>query len=408
MRTDKNATFRIGDVFIDDQERNVWLQSRALATITHSFSGNERNRLFLNGRGRKFLDISGVSGLDSPSDGRVFVLWDYDRDGRQDIAVVNTNPPFLNFYHNEIPIRRSEGGSVATAEDRPDSADRFDVRRLSNADSEIGRFVALRFVGGNHSAQPSRKQSSRDGYGVKVRVSAGDLKLWREHGCGQGLAAQNSATMLVGIGPNRYAERIEIEWPSGNKQHRSQVPAGSLVTVYENADHSPNGSGFEISPYRPRAPVNPARKVALKPQPAFRFVLPESIVNHSPDDSPDSPKLRLYTTMATWCAACRAHAPRLHFLASAFEPGTLHMVGIPIDENDRPQDLKAYAERHRPAYRLLTNPTAAERLAVTRIVRETLQTEALPATIVTDASGRVLLTVAGVPSVSQLRKLLRK
>ena len=63
----------------------------------HSFSGYERNCLFLNRAGKQFTDVSLISGLDNIADGRTFVYWDYDRDGWQDIALVNANSPLLNF-----------------------------------------------------------------------------------------------------------------------------------------------------------------------------------------------------------------------------------------------------------------------------------------------------------------------
>ena len=50
-----------------------------------SFSGNERNHFFLNLKGKQFADISAVSGRDLPQDSRRFVIWDFNRDGRQDV-----------------------------------------------------------------------------------------------------------------------------------------------------------------------------------------------------------------------------------------------------------------------------------------------------------------------------------
>ena len=70
--------------------------------LRHSFSGHERNHLFLNRDGKRFDDVSVISGLDNIADSRAFVYWDYDRDGWQDIALVNANYPLLNFYRNEI------------------------------------------------------------------------------------------------------------------------------------------------------------------------------------------------------------------------------------------------------------------------------------------------------------------
>ncbi len=72
------------------------------ALIGMSFSGKERNRLFLSRNAKQFVDLSAISGLDNIADSRVFVVWDFDRDGWQDIAVANSNAPLLSIYRNEL------------------------------------------------------------------------------------------------------------------------------------------------------------------------------------------------------------------------------------------------------------------------------------------------------------------
>ncbi len=58
---------------------------RGLIGEGFSFSGYERDQLMLNlGEGR-FLDISGVSGLDSITDGRGSVFANFDNDGDLDV-----------------------------------------------------------------------------------------------------------------------------------------------------------------------------------------------------------------------------------------------------------------------------------------------------------------------------------
>ena len=377
MRSDKLVGSQTVDAFADDAERSLWAKTPELANITHSFSGNERNRLFLNQKGRQFVDVSGVSGLDSPSDGRAFVLWDYDRDGLVDVAVVNSNPPLLNLYHNRI---------IASA---------------------AARVIALRFVGGNHTNQPSQQYSARDGYGTKVKVTAGDLELWRAHHCGEGLAAQNSATMLIGLGPRSRADLIEITWPSGLKQSIRDVSADTLLTIFENPDDALDGSGgVQRESYRigTTAPLRPA--VAVAERPALRFV-PSGVMIAAADplEQDEETRLTVYILMATWCVACRQHQPEINALTEASNADSVQIVGFAIDEEDSLEKLTAYAERYELGYPLMTEMTSADRDLARQIVSAALDTDAMPASIVTDASGRVLLTMAGVPTVSQLRKL---
>ena len=194
-----------------------------------SLSGYQRNRLFLNVEGRDFIDLSGLSAADSPADGRAFATLDFDRDGRIDLAVVNANEPLCELFANR---------------------------------SKAGHILALRFVGGNERDEISREWSVRDGYGVSVEVDVGGRTLLREHRAGEGFSAQNSATLIVGLGAHQRADAVRVRWPSGRTQRTTDVAAGSLLTAYENSRHSPTGAAFVTAPYyvppdssRPRLPA---------------------------------------------------------------------------------------------------------------------------------------------------------
>lgn len=339
--------------------------------VATSFSGNERNHLFLNIEGNRFRDVSGVSGLDSIADSRSFALLDYDRDGWQDIALVNTNAPFFELFHNEI------GADF-------ESAQSASGRRASE-------MIAIRFVGGNRAAQAS-EFSNRDGYGARVVISLGDVDIVREHRCGEGFGAQNSATMTIGIGDRKRADSVMVRWPSGKVQHVSGVEAGSLLTLFEDSSQSPDGSGFRLEAYR-----LPANRRGPVEGPSDRMIIGPSV-------EIDPAKLRLYTTTATWCDACKKSLPQLAAIRAAFGDAELLMLGVPVDEDDGPQKLAAYVAKYDPAYRMLPDlPEEAVSVVVSRIIAA-LDDEILPASIVTDRQGNVLETLAGVPSISELRK----
>jgi len=189
--------------------------------LVHSLNGNERNHYFANRGGRSFVDISGTSGLDNPADSRGFAVLDYDRDGWQDVALVNANQPLFNLYHNEMPAAGLNGG-----------------------------MIALRFVGGNRTPGPSTEFGCRDGYGARVRVDLGDTKLIREHRCGDGWSTQNSPTMIIGIGSHTNVTSITVQWPSGKTASAKGVPEGTLLTVFENRADSPSKTSFFGTSYR--------------------------------------------------------------------------------------------------------------------------------------------------------------
>ena len=110
--------------------------------------------------------------------------------------------------------------------------------------------------------------------------------------------------------------------------------------------------------------------------------------------------------MATWCEACKRHLPQLQQLRRKLAAESLAMYGIPIDEADDSEKLTGYVERHRPAYELLQDLTIEQRRDVQQLVADALKTDALPSTVMTDADGKVLLITGGLPTVSQIRRLL--
>ncbi len=352
---------------------NRWNRSHK-ADVAVSFSGGERNHLFLSQGGSRFQDVSGISGLDNIADGRGFALFDFDRDGWQDIALVNTNAPSLTLYRNEL-------GS-------PDQA---------------APVVAVRFVGGNRAAEPSASFGNRDGYGATLRVELADgTTLLREHRCGEGFATQNSATLLVGIGDRELAEVVSVRWPSGATQRVEDVAAGTLLTFYEDSASAPERIEVARSAYpRARASGPAPRSVA-----AGHLKLWQS--SEQGRDSNGTPRLRLYTTTATWCPACKRSLPQVAALRGAFAERELALYGVPVDPDDGLEKLLRYVEKFRPAYRLLRDLAPEEVAAVNRMVLAKFASDVLPSSIVTDGGGRILETVAGVPSISDVRRWLER
>ena len=155
-----------------------------------SFSGSERNHLFLNQGANGFTELSGLSGVDHPADGRAFAVLDFDRDGKPDFAVVNANEPRFQLFRNRIG---------------------------DNLETGTGSIIALRLIGGAMTAAPDPGWSNRDGYGARVTVELDDRTLVREHRAGEGLAAQNSSLLLIGIGDASVVPRMTVRWPSGRE-----------------------------------------------------------------------------------------------------------------------------------------------------------------------------------------------
>lgn len=335
--------------------------------VVSSQSGHERNHLFMNQKDHELKDVSLVSGLDSIADGRANAIWDFDRDGFQDIVLINANNPMMQLFHNQLKTAA------------PDSS----------------QFIAVQLTGGNQTGQPSGEWSNRDGIGAVVRVKAGETVLVREARAGEGFASQNSKVMLVGIGDQNEAE-VSIDWPSGKRVEYGTVSAGQLAHCYEDKSATFNLSGIEQTPYQ-------AEEAFAETQPQIdygSFHLPD---HHSA--SVEEARLILYVTMATWCPNCKKNQPLVAMLRKKFGD-QIDLVGVPVDPEDSSAKLADYRQKYQPAYELLDPVTDAERDELKRLITTISEQGALPSTLVTDQQGRVLDAMGGIPSSSTVARLL--
>ena len=89
--------------------------------------------------------------------------------------------------------------------------------------------------------------------------------------------------------------------------------------------------------------------------------------------------------------------------------GVVGPGATPIDPEDTAVKLSQYRDEYGPAYNLLDDLSRGDVMAVEKVVEHTTQlSDALPATIITDESGMVLYSTAGVPSISDIKKLLQE
>jgi len=334
-----------------------------------SFSGHERNHLFIQSPGAKkpFKDYQPISGLDHPGDARVSVRFDFDRDGWLDFAIVNANAPRLQLFRNRM-------GEYADLAPR------------------VG--IGVRLVGGNHTGSPSEEWSPRDAYGARVQVLVNDRVIVREWRCGDGMGAQNGTTLWIGVGETERIDGLRILWPSGRVTNVGAQKPDRLVTVWENPEQAPQGRAVRVVQYHrgeaERTPVThaPTRRYA----PAFA--------------EGETAKLRVYLSMATHCAACRRELPAIAAVRELFGADEVALYGLPIDGNEARETLAGYAERFSPAYALQVDATDEQRAAFEALVLPVTHVQVRPTTVVTDAEGNVLLIKTGPPTGSDLRRLL--
>ena len=397
MRNDFNGSVQLGGKHATEEEKQSWKEDQKdLSNITHPFSGSERNRLFLSSHGGSFLDVSGISGIDSPSDGRVSVWLDMDRDGQQDLAVVNSNRPLMQLYRNQS----------------------------CDGDRSGSNFIALRFVGGNDSANASQQFSNRNGFGTRVVVKTGNRQITREHLCGQGFAGQNSSTMTIGIGKATTIDQLSVTWPSGTKQQFTNLASGKLIILFErpaangqlpSAQASSDPAGITISDY-PQIKLETSTKNAQHAataigtrQPTLTTTqLSAAIESSANENSIGNSKIVVLTTMASWCASCAKHQPLVKNLSADFAASGVSFVGFAGDPDDPIEALHGFVERLDIDYPVISAPDESFRASVETILNSGDGADVLPSTIILDGNGKVLVTHSGIPTASELRQHLAK
>jgi Flp pilus assembly protein TadD/peroxiredoxin len=170
-----------------------WNAINELIRTDATWSGFERNVLYLNHGDGTFSDVSGAAGVDFIEDARTFALGDLDGDGRVEMVLKNRSEPQL--------------------------------RLLKNTISDAGPGIAIRLCG---------TKSNRDGIGAAVTVETGSgLKQTRFVQAGSGYLAQHSKELFFGLGKTAGKVHVSVRWPSGPSQELGELAVGQRVWVEE-------------------------------------------------------------------------------------------------------------------------------------------------------------------------------
>jgi thiol-disulfide isomerase/thioredoxin len=283
----------------------------ALFADGFSFSGYERDLVCLN-LGDRFVDVSGVSGADSVSDGRGSVRADLDNDGDLDI--------FLRAVHG-----RSH----------------FLFRNLVGQDAGWVR-VALQGT-----------SSGNDAFGAVVRLKIPGATLTRVKSGGSGFVSQSDPRLLFGLGEIERAEWMEVTWPSGLTQRYPGPEAGSSLLLIEGdaVTHSVSEQRFDLP-----APLT-AEERAWRLLQTRQGEPPVDVTVAGLDGEElrlsqilDGNRVTVVSFWATWCSSCRAEMRHLQELS---EQGVA-IAGISIDDPASLPRIPAFLERLGITYPIYT------------------------------------------------------
>ncbi len=166
---------------------NGWNAINQFIREDYSWNGREPNVLHVR-KGDRYLDHSGVSGLDYADDSRAYAITDFDGDGRPDILLKSRLGPQLRVLQNNWA-----GSNHAIA---------FHLRGI---------------------------QSNRDAIGARIRVDR--QTKWIDGG--SGFLSQHSKRIIFGLAGSPTASEVEIKWPSGVMQRFSNLASGHTYFVVE-------------------------------------------------------------------------------------------------------------------------------------------------------------------------------
>jgi len=232
---------------------------------------NERYRLFHHNGDGSFRDATGQSGIGGatlPFSGWSTRFVDYDNDGWKDVFVaqghvmdtIETTAPNLKYRQPPLLLRNESGrftrvtpgevfdrvwaGRGAAFGDLDDDGD-VDIV-LSNVGEHA---VVLRNDGGNGRhwlrIAATGTRSNRDAIGARVKVvSASGREQHFTIATAAGYLSASDKRLLVGLGDEASAKRVEIRWPSGAVQTFDDVAAGTTLAATEpGAPPAPGRAG---------------------------------------------------------------------------------------------------------------------------------------------------------------------
>ena len=243
-------------------------------------SGHERDKLFLSRGAHDMVDVSYLSGADGLEDARTFAKADLDRDGFEDLVVVNRDAPLLRVYRNRI------------------------------GPASKNHVLGLRVEG----------LREHDAVGTRITARGCGMTQTREIAIGAGFATTNSTTITLGLGTCTKLDELVVQFPNnGEKRTFRDVAADRFYRVVE-------GKGIQTVPnvYGRAATAQPASPAHIRNSSRLAQ-LAASASGHA--------RFVLIDLFATWCEACVRTAPRLDALTSALATD-FDVLGVTIEETD--------------------------------------------------------------------------
>jgi thiol-disulfide isomerase/thioredoxin len=317
-----------------------------------SFSGFERNKTWINAGGR-FVDLSDVSGADTPNDSRAAIAADLDDDGDVDLFVHNIQRERHGLYRNDALAPGTRG------------------------------FLKLR---------PVATRSQHEAIGAIVTVHGPLGPLSQGVARGDGFVSCRGSELVFGLGDAKEAA-VEVLWPGGTRESFGTLAAGTRALLVEGTE--------KPEPYaaRPRPLPDPL------PQ-GLELADGDRLPNLALCDAEGRPRVLdvralsggkpvLLNLWASYCAPCVAELPRLAERHAARE---MVVAALSLDVPEQREAARRLLAQHAPALPAFFLPGVGVpppegSVAIERVLD--LERLALPTTLVLSSDGRLETILRG-------------
>ena len=367
-----------------------------------SFSGHERNCVFLNCRSPRFANVSAITGLDFPDDGRALAAVDWDHDGDLDLWFHNRTGPRLRFMRNQTISQRE-----------PDN-EHFLALRLqgtaSNRDA-IGARVEVVLKDENSELEvQSSEIATRDSppatrhFPLIQTLYAGDAYL-----------SQSSKSLHFGIGGRAEIKSVLVRWPHGEVEQFTDMRADRRYLLVEGS-----GTARESGEPRQTMKLTAATQMSHQSSPAARTILshrlPMPIMQSATLEGADPQTIelggrpRLISFWASWCNSCVAelqefaeHEQQLR--RDGLDILALSVDGLDLDHPTQTTDADRILKKLNFPFQagVATREMLDKLEVVQRIVLNRQSPFAVPTSLLLDSAGHLAAIYRGPVAIDVLR-----
>jgi thiol-disulfide isomerase/thioredoxin len=340
-----------------EQAGNTDYQNHHMAEIFEkgmSFSGFERNGLYMNQGDGTYLEISGASGLDSITDGRGCSFADFDNDGDYDVVVTPVQEVARLLYENQV--------------------------------GQDNGFIRVSLTG---------SRSGKDAFGTVVRLTSHLGTQTKIKLGGSGYLSASDPRIVFGLGPSdawQPSYTLKVTWPSGLEENLSGVKAGESIHLIEGQGRAERITEKRFTLPEPEATSKRIfRTLAIQPGdriPALKLTPLGSAQEVDALSLLTPGRQTLINFWATWCAPCAVEIPELAQVFESLSRAGVDLVGVSLDFGQMAEVQSYLKERSVPYRNYLLNENDVPQLFASEQIT-------VPLTLLLDERGRVVRAFSG-------------